>query len=59
MSRGGILARFISPGSRGFELSFCSGRRDSPIKKVPEVLPGGWSCLALTDALIVCDPHMK
>ena len=41
MPRGGVLARFYRPGGRGFELSFC-----------PEVLPGGWSGLELTDTLV-------
>ena len=33
---GGVLARFIGPGGRGFELSFCPGVGNSPIKNLPE-----------------------
>ena len=31
---GGVLARFYRPGGGGFELSFCPGVGDSPIKKI-------------------------
>ena len=47
---GGVFARFYRPGGRwGFEL-FLPGGGNSPIKKLPGVLPGGWSGLELIDA---------
>ena len=40
--RRGVLARFYRPGGRGFELSFCTGVGNSPIKKIAwGVFPGG------------------
>ena len=43
---GGVLARFYGPGDGGFELFFCPGVGNLPIKKN---CPGGWSGLELTD----------
>ena len=39
MPRGGVLAHFYRPGGGGFELLFCPGVGNSPIKK----LPGGFA----------------
>ena len=38
---GGDLARFYRPGGWGFEQFFARGVGNSPIKKMPGVLPGG------------------
>ena len=34
MPGGGVLARFYRPGGGGFELLFCPGVGNAPIKKV-------------------------
>ena len=56
MSRGWGLARFIGPGGRGFELSFCPGGGEfAHQKNCPGVLPwkggggGGWLCDFMND----------
>ena len=48
---GGVLARFYRPMGGGFELSFCPGVGNMPIKKIAwEFCQGGrWSGLELTD----------
>ena len=42
MPRGGVLALFYRPGGGGFELLFCPGVGNSPIKKITRgFCPGG------------------
>ena len=50
MPGGGVFARFYRPGGGGFELLFCAGAGNSPIKKIARgFCPGEWSGLELTD----------
>ena len=47
---GGVLARFYGPGGGSFELYFCLGVGNSPIKNIARGFArGGWSGLELTD----------
>ena len=55
MPRGvGFKLVFIGPGGGGFELLFCPGVGNSPIKKIAKGFcpGGGWSGLELTDTLL-------
>ena len=46
----GFQLVFIGPVGRDFELSFCRGVENSPIKKLPGgFAEGGWPGLELTD----------
>ena len=47
---GGVLAHFYRFGGGDFELLFCPGVENLPIKKIAMgFFPGGWSGLELTD----------
>ena len=50
----GFSSFFIGPGGGGFELLFCPGVGNSPIKKIARgFCPGGWSGLELTDTQVL------
>ena len=51
---GGLLVRFFCPWGRGFALLCARWLGIRPLKKLSGGLPGGWSGLELTDALIMC-----
>ena len=55
MPRGWGFSSFLKARGWGFELLFCSGVGNSPIKKIAQGFcpGGGWSRLELTDTLII------